>query len=87
MTTNNNIEEEEQENRLESSSSGSSNNTCNAQVQNRYEVCIYEKQTRERDEESGCLGVRECVCVCMSLLVEVLFTLPSTFRFGDEKRN
>ena len=51
MTTNNNIEKEEK--RLESSS----NNTRNAPVQNRYEVCIYDKQTRGEEEESGCLGV------------------------------
>ncbi len=76
MTTNNNIEQkkEKKKERLESSS----NNTRSAQVQNRYEVCIYDKHTQKEREISP-------ACVCVSLLVKV-FSLSSAFRDTQKKK-
>jgi hypothetical protein len=74
MTTNNNIEQKKKKKeRLESSS----NNTRSAQVQNRYEVCIYDKQTQKKE--------RFRLPICVSLLVKV-FSLSSAFRDTQKKR-
>ena len=54
MTTNNNIRKKRERERLESSS----NNTRSAQVQNRYEVCIYDKQSQKKIW---------AVCVCVTV--------------------
>jgi hypothetical protein len=73
MTTNNNIEQKKKrKERLESSS----NNTRSAQVQNRYEVCIYDKQTKKE---------RFRLSMCVSLLVKV-FSLSSAFRDTQKKK-
>jgi len=74
MTTNNNIEQKKKrKERLESSRK----NTSKAQEQNRYEVCIYDKQTQKK--RSGLL-------VCVSLLVKVL-SLSSAFRDTPKKKD